>query len=123
MTEPAAGRDCATLLTLLAFCFGLTGMPAVPVGLFVGPHIFFPALSMLAACVLCAWLAGRVGRGGRAVTWAARAVGAGLCVLGAAGVASAVRAGEWPVAGVSAYLLTVGATLVWKSRELPVGRS
>ena len=117
-TDPAT-RDCSVLLGLLIAFAGVFGLPAVVVGSFVGPHILFTGLGLLAfAGVLAVTIFGLEKRS-RVARWVLRVEAVAVAAVGVAGVVAAF--GELGGVAVWGGVGLVGILLFGRSWWLPTG--
>lgn len=114
-----ATRDCRALLMLLAFGYAVCGLPAIPVGLFVGPYILSAGLGMLAMSGVAVALVWGLDRGSTAARWGTRILAFALLATAFSGVAAAWLEGSWGGAAFCGYFTVVGAVLLERSIRLP----
>ena len=113
-----ASRDCAALLTLLGGYAGVMGLMAIPVGLFVGPHILFMGLASVAFALLTVLLIHGLNRRHAAARWGVRVVAVTVAALGGAGAAAAWAEGPGGAVFWGVVCLA-GLTLLTRSWWLP----
>ena len=115
----AATRDCSVLLGLLIALAGVFGFPAVVVGSFVGPHILFTGLGLLAFAGVLALTIFGLERRSPVACWVLRVGAVAVAAIGISGLIAAL--GEPGGAAAWGGIGLVGLVLLGRSWWLPTG--